>query len=66
MDAKEIAKKLRKLRGLRSRKTVADSLGISVSALAMYECGKRIPKDEMKIKIADYFGKTVEEIFFEK
>ena len=66
MDTKEIAKKLRELRGLSGRKTVADSLGISVSALAMYECGKRIPRDEMKIKIADYFGKTVEEIFFEK
>lgn len=66
MDAKEIAKKLRELRGSSSRKDVADSLGISVSALAMYECGKRIPKDEMKIRIAEHFKKTVEEIFFGK
>ena len=66
MDAKEIAKKLRELRGTESRKTVADSLGLSVSALAMYESGKRIPKDEVKIKIAEYFARSVDEIFFRK
>ena len=30
----------------------------------MYENGERIPRDETKIKIAAYYGKTVEEIFF--
>ena len=30
----------------------------------MYERGERIPRDQVKKRIAHYFGKTVEEIFF--
>lgn len=35
-----------------------------MSALAMYENGARIPRDENKEKITRYYGKTVDEIFF--
>jgi len=31
----------------------------------MYENGKRIPKDDIKITLAKYYGSTVEAIFFE-
>ena len=31
----------------------------------MYETGKRIPRDEIKIKLADYYQKTVQQIFFD-
>ncbi len=55
---------LRELRGQKKQKEIADDLGITKSAWAMYESGKRIPRDEIKIKIADYFGKSVQEIFF--
>lgn len=64
MDAKRIGNKLIELRRDISRETVASELGISVSALAMYEQGNRIPRDEIKIRIAQYYMKTVQDIFF--
>jgi putative transcriptional regulator len=30
----------------------------------MYERGERIPRDQIKKRIAQYFGQSVEEIFF--
>lgn len=64
MDKSRIGEKLRALRGDKSREEVAFALGISVSALTMYETGQRIPRDEIKIGIAEYFGVTVGSIFF--
>jgi transcriptional regulator with XRE-family HTH domain len=64
MDAKAIGTKLAGLRKDISREEVAAQLGISVSALAMYEQGNRIPRDEIKLKIAQYYGLSVQEIFF--
>lgn len=64
MRSKDIGTKLSALRGERSQAEVAEDLGISVSALSMYECGNRIPRDEIKIRIANYYGKSVSEIFF--
>ena len=64
MEAEVIAQRLIKLRGGKSREQVAKDLEISVSAIAMYENGARIPRDEMKKKIAQYYGVSVEEIFF--
>lgn len=66
MDKKAIGKKLHNLRielG-KSRKEVAKDIGVSVSAIQMYENGRRIPKDEIKIKLAEYFDATVQELFF--
>lgn len=65
MDSEKIARILIELRGERSRETVASALNISVSALAMYETGARIPRDETKKKIASYYKKSVQEIFFD-
>lgn len=65
MDSEKIAVKLTCLRGEKSREQVAKDLGISVSAVAMYETGARIPRDEIKKKIATYYGVSVEAIFFE-
>ncbi|KHF27819.1 helix-turn-helix transcriptional regulator [Geobacillus kaustophilus] len=64
MNKEKIAQTLINLRGDRSREEVAKSIGISVSALQMYENGQRVPKDEIKIKIAQYYGVSVETIFF--
>ena len=64
MDSKAIGQKLRNLRGSCDAKSVADALGISTSALFMYERGERIPRDQVKKRIAHYFGLSVEEIFF--
>lgn len=54
------------LRGVKTQETVARDVGISVSALAMYETEKRVPRDEIKIKLADYYNRSVQEIFFDK
>jgi len=64
IDVKVMGEKLKKLRGKKSQTEVAKSLGISTSAVSMYELGMRIPRDEVKIKYADYYGKTVQHIFF--
>ena len=64
MRKEEIGKRLRELRGEKPQAETANALGISTSALSMYECGSRIPRDEIKIRIAKYYGKTIEEIFF--
>lgn len=66
MNRKAIAKRLILLRGERSREEVAKACGISISALAMYEQGERIPRDDIKIKIASYYNRTVDFIFFAK
>ena len=63
-DNKKIAKKLVNLRGNDTRAAVASALGITKSAVAMYERGERIPRDDIKIKYAKLYGKTVEEIFY--
>lgn len=55
---------LKKLRGGTPREKVAKSVGISVSALGMYEQGRRIPRDEVKVKLAKFYGVPIESIFF--
>lgn len=65
MNKKVMAEKLRKLRGNRSRQEVAEACGISVSALAMYEAGERVPRDEIKIKLAKFYNCSVSYIFYE-
>lgn len=65
MDPEKIAQKLVKLRGNKTIKEVADANGISVSALSMYEAAKRIPRDEIKVRLANYYGVNVETLFFE-
>lgn len=64
MNTKAMGEKLRKLRGMKPRKEVAEACGISVSALAMYEAGERVPRDEVKIRLAAYYNRSVNYIFF--
>jgi len=61
----KIGKRLVLLRGVRTRTGVARELGISYGSLCNYENGLRIPPDDVKIRIAGYYGKTVQEIFFD-
>jgi len=65
MNVERISEKLIELRGRQTQKEIADAVGISQSTYAMYETGQRIPSDEIKIRLAEYFKKTVQEIFFE-
>lgn len=64
MNKEAMAEKLRKLRGNKSRQEVADACNISTSALAMYEQGERVPRDEVKVRLANYYNRTVNYIFF--
>lgn len=64
-SAKEIGIRLSKLRGEIPREEVARAANISVSAISMYENGERIPRDAVKIKLASFYKKTVQEIFFD-
>lgn len=57
--------KLRKLRDDKPLSEAANELGVSKSALAMYERNERVPRDEIKVRIANYYHKTVQEIFFD-
>lgn len=63
---KIIAKRLLDLRGDEPREKVAEAIKISVSALQMYENGQRVPRDDIKLRIADYYNKSVQEIFFDQ
>lgn len=64
MNQTEIGHRLVELRGNRTQEQVANAVGISVSALSMYECGERIPRDPIKIALAKYYKKSVQSIFF--
>lgn len=59
-----VAERLVAARGDRKREEVAAAVGVSLSAIAMYESGGRVPRDETKIKLADYYHTTVQELFF--
>ena len=59
-----MAEKLKTLRGQRTQREVAEALGISLSAYAMYESGARVPRDEIKVRIAKYYNRSVKFLFF--
>ena len=64
MDNQKIADRLIKLRGSRTQAEVARAIGVTPSAYSMYENGDRIPRDEIKKRIAKYYKRTVNTIFF--
>ena len=62
--AKESGEILIKLRGDKSQAQVAKDLNISESAISMYERGERVPRDEIKVRLSEYYKKKITEIFF--
>jgi putative transcriptional regulator len=64
LDIEKVRQNLIRLRGKRSQSSIAKDLGIATSTYGMYELGKRIPSDDVKIKIAKLYHKTVQYIFF--
>lgn len=62
----QIAKTLIELRGEKSQAEVAAAIGVSPAAISMYESGERVPRDEIKCRIANYYKKPVGKIFFVK
>lgn len=65
MNTVEIGHRLTRLRGDRTVRRVANDINISPSALAMYERGNRIPRDEIKVRLANYYNVSVQTIFFD-
>ena len=63
-DSVTVPERLIKARGVESRRSVADAVGISLSALQMYETGKRRPSDEVKVRLAKHYRTTVQDLFF--
>lgn len=59
-----VGKRLKELRGNHSKEEIAYRMGISVTSVSLYETGKRMPRDEVKVKLADFYGLTVQELFF--
>ena len=64
LNTADMGRKLAVLRGNKTLEQVSRDLGISKSALAMYESGKRIPRDQVKVRISEYYNKSVPYIFF--
>lgn len=66
MDRKKVAQNLKELRAKtgKTQAEMAKILEISLSSYSQYEMGLKVPRDEMKVKIADYYGDTVQNIFF--
>lgn len=66
MNAEVIGEKIKNLREKNniSRENFANAVEISQSALSMYENGQRIPRDEVKLRIARSFNTSIEELFF--
>ena len=64
LNRNAIGQRLITLRGDRTQDEVAKALGISKSALCMYESGERIPRDAIKVRIARFYNRSVPFIFF--
>lgn len=62
----EVAKRLKEARATRgcTAEEVANACGISVTAMYMYENGHRIPRDETKQRLSDFYGISVQNLFF--
>lgn len=65
-DNKTVGDRIKALREKKnySQETLAKMIGVAVSTISMYETGERSPRDEIKVKIANALGKSVNYIFF--
>lgn len=64
IDPVAVGKKLRLLRGIRTRAEVEKETGISQARLGNYEHGVRVPTDEAKVILSNFYGVTVQNLFF--
>ena len=49
-----------------SREDFCNAVNISLSALSMYETGQRIPRDEVKLRIARLLDTTIETLLLNR
>ncbi len=57
--------KLKALRGERSQAEVASLLGVTRQMLSALETGNRTPSLELAKRIAELYGVSIEEVFFD-
>lgn len=60
---KDNLKTLRERKGL-TQTAVSRALGVKLTTYNAWENGINIPRDEMKVKIAEFYGLSVGYIFF--
>lgn len=66
MDNMKIAGRLKAIRkGKFTQVELSKELGLSKSAVGMYESGERIPSDDIKVKYSQLFGVSVQSLFFD-
>lgn len=65
LDMQTIGRRLKELRGDRSREEIAIAVGVTAQAICNYECGIRTPSDDVKVKLARVFETTVQAIFYD-
>lgn len=65
-DKKEIGRRLRskRLEARKDQSDVAKAIGVSPAAIGMYERGERVPREETKIALANYYGVDVQSLFY--
>ncbi len=51
-------------RGDRTQQEVADAVGVTRSALGMYETGDRVPRDDIKVRLADFYKMPIQDLFY--
>lgn len=59
-----IGDKLKRLRGADSLEKIAKDLNLTKQAIFNYENNIRVPRDEIKVRIAEYYNVSVQELFF--
>ena len=59
-----IGEKLRQIRGDKSMVEVAEAIGVTYSSYIKYERNERKPRAEVMHRIAKYYGKTIDSLFF--
>ena len=59
----ETLKELRQAKGKTIAEVAAD-VGITPSALGNYEQNIRVPRDSIKVALANYYKKPIQKIFF--
>lgn len=63
---KSIAERLKAARQEKgmSQAYLAEKCDVSVSAIQMYEIGQRVPRDPIKVKLAEALNKPIQDLFF--
>ena len=54
---------LRRARNITQQRLAID-LGVDQASISSYECGKHLPTIEILLKLAEYFGVSIDNLFY--